>query len=170
MMAICALCLTLNCVKAQDWSADGEEYFQNSLTFEYQAVDNAFGIGATFVANHLNINFSLIDGDKNAYIEENSAWRIGAGYNHRFWLNSFLFLEGAVGAQYTHSKVKYDGGGKDSEGNIGMFVTPKVGLKLFHWSDIDWGIQAGYRWDFHKFKFTKEYTADYFTIGLLGLF
>ena len=66
-------------------------------------------------------------------------------------------------------EVEY-GEDKESDGNLGLFVTPKIGLRLFTWDEIDWGIQAGYRWDFQEFKFSKAYTADYFTIGIIGLF
>ena len=168
MFIICVLCFAFNSVNAQSWNDNEEMPFSGGLTFEYQAVEDAFGFGATLVADNFTLNGGWVESDYDKYVKS-SAWRIGAGYNYRIWLNSSLFIDGAVGVQYTHAKVEY-GEDKERDGNLGLFVTPKIGLRLFTWDEIDWGIQAGYRWDFQEFKFSKAYTADYFTIGIIGLF
>ena len=170
VMAICALCLTFNCVKAQSENSNEETALENSLTLEYQAIENAFGMGFNLVAKHFALNFSWIEGETNSYVEKNSGWKLGAGYNQRYWLNKSIYVEGTAGIQYAHGKVKTTGGEEESNGNLGLFATPKIGIKLFTLNDQVWGVQAGYRWDFSEFKFSKEYTADYFTIGIVGLF
>ena len=168
LMAICALCLTLNCVKAQN--SNQEEPLLGGLSIEYQAIENAFAAGFNIVYNHFGLLLSMVEGETNSYVTKNSGWRVGAGYNYRYWLNKSVYVEGTAGVEYSHSKVEYKEGEGEKGGNFGLFATPKVGIKLFKWDDTDWGIQAGYRWDFNKFKFSKEYTADYFTVGIVGIF
>ena len=51
---------------------------------------------------------------------------------------------------------------KASDSNLGLFITPRLGIKLFN----NCTLVAGYRWDIDEFKFKKEYTVDYFTLGL----
>lgn len=168
IMAICALCLTLSSVKAQN--STQEEPLLGGISIEYQAIENAFAAGFNIVYNHVAFCLSMVEGDTNSYVTKNSGWRAGLGYNQRYWLNKFLYVEGTAGVEYSHSKVEYKDEDGESGGNIGLFVTPKIGVKLFNWDDTDWGIQAGYRWDFNEFKFSKAYTADYFTIGIVGIF
>ena len=86
------------------------------------------------------------------------------------YYDNSVYIEGSAGVQYTHAKMQLKGEDAKSDGNFGLFVTPKVGVKLFTWDETIWGVQAGYRWDFAEFKFSKEYTADYFTIGIVGIF
>lgn len=170
VMAICALCLTLNCVKAQNSTSDQEEPLLGGVSVEYQAIENSFAAGFNIVYNHFALCLSMMEGDTNSYVTKNSGWRAGLGYNYRYWLNKSIYVEGTAGVQYSHSKIEYQDEEGESGGNLGLFATPKVGVKLFTWGDYTWGIQAGYRWDFNKFKFSKAYTADYFTIGIVGIF
>ncbi|MBR1879409.1 MAG: hypothetical protein IJ804_01440 [Prevotella sp.] len=155
-------------------SNDDEEELKSSFDISYQAIENGFGLGMTWVFNHIVLNGSMISGETNSYIKKNEGWRIGLGLNYRHWLANFLFIEGQAGVEYTHGtveiKVSKNETSENSEGNFGMFLTPRVGLKALKIAGTDWGVVAGYRWDFNKFKFDKDYTAKYFTIGLIGVF
>lgn len=128
---------------------------------EYQAVEDGFGIGIDFSIMHFIISFSMYNLDTNDLIDKNEGWKLGIGYHHRYWFNKYIYLEGSAGVQYWEHKMEM-GGDENSNGEFGLFLTPKLGLKLFKYC----GITAGYRWDFNKFKFSKDYTADYFTVGL----
>jgi len=81
-----------------------------------------------------------------------------------------LYVEGVIGVQYSHQSVKAADGEKESEGNLGLWASPKIGVLLINTSKSEplWiGLQAGYRWDVNEFKFKKDYTNDYFTIGIV---
>ena len=182
---VCALFLTLGSVNAQkvikdniDGSAANSENLakvnegldlNSGFGIEYQGIEDGFGMGMNLVINHFVLSGSMYSLDTNGYIETNEGWKLGAGYNHRHWFNKSIYIEGTVGVQYWNHKMEIDGE-EDSNGEFGLFVTPRVGLKLFKIWDTDWAINAGYRWDFNKFKFSKDYTSDYFTIGLTAVF
>lgn len=151
--------------------SDGNnEHGQSGFDLSYLAVENGFGLGFSMIFNYVVVNFSGIIGDTDKYITKNNAWRAGIGGNYRYWFVNFLYAEGQAGVEYSHASIEYkidkNNKEKDSDGNVGLFVTPRIGLKLFKLWDIDWGITAGYRWDFNKFKFDKDHTDKYFTIGI----
>lgn len=156
---------------------NAQETIQNdgtggSFDMSYQAIDGGFGLGLTWVANYLVINASFLQGDTDANIKKNEGWRAGIGGNYRYWFSNAIFAEAQAGVEYTHVSQEYNYNGytnKDSDGNVGLFFTPRLGAKLFTVSDINVGVVAGYRWDFNKFKFKKEYTDDYFTIGIIAV-
>lgn len=152
----------------QQVSDNDDERAKGGIDISYQAVDGGFGMGFSMVFNYLVFNVSWISGDTDKYIEKNEGWRAGVGLNYRHWLTDFLYIEGQAGVEYSHATLKMKGGDKNSDGDFGMFVTPRVGVPLLNIADAKWGIVAGYRWDFNKFKFSKEYTADYFTIGIVA--
>lgn len=69
--------------------------------------------------------------------------------------------------QYLHATAKIKGGDEEEKnGEFGLFLTPRLGVKLFNIGGDYLSLVGGYRWDFNEFKFKKEYTRDYFTIGL----
>ena len=152
----------------QQVGESSEEQPLGGFDLSYQALDGGFGMGLTWVFNSLVLNFSWLAGDTDKYIEKNEGWRAGVGFNYRHWLSDFLYIEGQAGLEYSHVTVKIKGGDSESDGNLGLFVTPRVGIPLLTIGDAKWGIVAGYRWDFNKFKFKKEYTDDYFTIGIVA--
>lgn len=151
-------------------SDDKNEKSRSGMDFSYHAVENGFGLGFSMIFDYVVLNFSSISGDTDKYITKNDAWRAGLGGNYRYWIANFIYAEGQAGIEYSHASLEYKidskNKKKESDGNIGLFVTPRIGLKLFKLWDIDWGVTAGYRWDFNKFKFDKEHTDDYFTIGI----
>ena len=145
----------------------------NSIDISYQAIDNGFGLGWTGIINNFMFNVSWLSGDTDKYVTKNSGWRAGIGGNYRYWLTNFLYAEGSAGVEYSHYSVEYkvdNKTSKESDGDFGLFVTPRIGVKLFKIANDYYGIVAGYRWDFNKFKFKKENTDDYFTIGFIGYF
>ena len=158
--------------QAEGQQIDNSDDEKSSASFDlsYQGIENGFGLGMTWVFNHFAINFSWLEGDTNQYITKNEGWRAGIGLNYRHWLSDFFYIEGQAGIEYTHATLKMKGGDKYSDGDFGLFLTPRIGIPLINISDGKLGIVAGYRWDFNKFKFSKENTADYFTIGILGTF
>jgi len=162
-------------VKSEDgqsviMNSDKEEQGRSGLDFSYHAVKNGFGLGFSMIFDYVVVNFSGIIGDTDKYITKNDAWRVGLGGNYRYWIANFLYAEGQAGVEYSHASLEYkidkNNKEKESDGNVGLFVTPRIGLKLLKLWGINWGITVGYRWDFNKFKFDKEYTDDYLTIGI----
>lgn len=142
----------------------------SGCSFDYLGIEDAFGLSYNLIFNHLLLNFRMVSGDTNSVVTSNEAWSAGVGYNYRYWLAKSLYLEGQAGVEYAHATLEYKDSNrktvKDSNGDFGLFLSPRIGLNLFKLWDCDWGVVAGYRWDFNKFKFSKEYTSDYFTIGL----
>lgn len=126
-------------------------------------------MGMSYVIGNIVINGSYLSGDTDKYITKNEGWRIGIGGNYRYWLTDFLYAEGQAGIEYSHVSIEVKQGTKtesNSDGNVGMFLTPRIGLPLFKLWGGKLGVVAGYRWDFNKFKFSKDYTDKYFTIGI----
>ena len=152
----------------QSVSDSDDEREVGSFDLSYQAISGGFGMGITWVFNYLVINASFLSGDTDKYIEKNEGWRAGIGANYRHWLADFIYIEGQAGVEYSHSTIKMKGGDKNSDGDVGLFVTPRVGIPFLNIANTKWGIVAGYRWDFNKFKFKKENTDDYFTIGIVA--
>ena len=142
----------------------------SGCSFDYLGIEDAFGLSYNLIFNHLLLNFRMVSGDTNSVVTSNEAWSAGVGYNYRYWLAKSLYIEGQAGVEYAHATLEYKDSNrktvKDSNGDFGLFLSPRIGLNLFKLWDCDWGVVAGYRWDFNKFKFSKEYTSDYFTIGL----
>lgn len=196
MAAVCALCLSQggwaqeeNVTKTAP--AESENGIGNVWSVDYLGLDGGSGLGLNLSVGHVVLTGGLTFGDKPEGITENEGWNIGLGYGYRYWLGKSLFVEGQVGAAYYHGTIKYryvsDTQGhygvsgryyttntyateKETSSEFGAFLTPRVGLKLFKFKDQKIGLVAGYRWDFVKFKFDKEHTADYFTIGIMGVF
>lgn len=149
--------------------AAGESVKLNSgIGFDYMAI-NSGGFGFNLIVDNFLINFKTIMGDTDSYVTKNESWGIGLGGNRRYWLTKFFFVEGQAGVEYVHTSLEYkvdkNKTTKDSNGDLGLFVTPRIGIKLGKFLGSQIGIVAGYRCDFAKFKFNKEYTSDYFTVG-----
>lgn len=192
--AVCALGLSLSVMAQENGVVKKDEFpkvkqTEGYVSADYQAIDGGFGLGFNVIVNHFVFTGAFTEGQTNADITENNGWNIGVGYSHRYWLGKQLYIEGQAGVGYYHGsmKIKYVSGTKnnssptlghyttntysyktESNGDFGMFLTPRIGLKLLKVKDTEWGVVAGYRWDFIKFKFNKDYTADYFTIGVMG--
>ena len=47
--------------------------------------------------------------------------------------------------------------------SLNLSISPKIGINLYKGTSV----VASYRWDFHEFKFNKDYISDYFSIGLI---
>ncbi|CDD51588.1 unknown [Bacteroides sp. CAG:875] len=157
---------------------------QSSLNFDYQFLDGGYGLGIGLAWKHLLLNYSLKSGETQSPVTENSGWDVGIGAHYRFWYKNLLFLDADLGVRYAHWKFKYttkeQTGGhttpsgvyipeydydnqSESNGNFGLFISPKIGVNLYKGVSI----AAGYRWDFSKFKFDKDHIGDYFTLGLI---
>lgn len=169
---------------------DDIEQKNSSVEFDYLAVEKGYGLGVNFVFNHILLTYATTSGNENnEYLKNVSGWYIGLGYNYRYYFSKSFFIEGRAGVAYYHGSYEYKTTtssnktrnaplqyGKDktsstkwekeSNGEVGMFISPRIGLKLFKIWGNDLNIVAGYRWDFQKFKFKKENTADYFTAGI----
>lgn len=139
----------------------------SGIGFDYMAIENTSGgFGINLIFDGFLLNFKTVKGDTDSYVTKNKSWGVGIGGNRRCWLSKYFFVEGQFGVEYVHSSLKYkvdkNKTTKDSNGDLGLFVTPRIGIKL----GKGLGIVAGYRCDFAKFKFNKENTSDYFTVGI----
>ena len=168
---MCLLCFVCNKSFAQ-FEEKSEVYYPNlTLSMSYCPVnEEADGIAMDFTFGNLDLQYQYITGETNKSITKNKGWRAGIGYNYRHWLTNRLYVEGIAGVQYSHATIEVYGE-KESDGNLGLWASPKVGVLLFNIggkTEPMWiGLQAGYRWDVNEFKFKKGYTADYFTIGFV---
>lgn len=148
-----------------------------------------------YVISHFLIGGSMGWGKNSDYIKDTSNWDIHLGGNYRYFLGSkWVYVEGRVMIGYAHQSYKYvastdtqvHNGGygrtaytytttknnweKEGDGDIYLGITPRVGLNLFPLKNGgSVSIVAGYRWNFTKFNFDKEHTADYFTIGIAAI-
>lgn len=157
-------------------SADSDKkYEQNGFGIEYFGVDGGYGINYNAkIFDYLSFGFYFGGGETNETVTENSSWGLNIGANYRYWLGKVLFLEAEGGLAYGHGKItirtktgKY--GYKDntvSDGNMGFYITPRIGLRICKIGKGGLALVAGYRWHFSEFKFSKEYTSDFFTVGL----
>ncbi len=144
---------------------DEVNYLNSGAGIDYQSIENGYGIGLNFAFKYLLVDLSFGSAD-NDYIDV-SSWSAGIGGQYRYWFNKWLYIEGRAGVQYLHATAKVkEGDEKESNGDFGLFLTPLLGVKLFKLGSDYLSLVGGYRWDFNKFKFKKEYTSDYFTIGL----
>lgn len=144
---------------------DEVNYLNSGAGIDYQSIENGYGIGLNFAFKYLLVDLSFGSAD-NDYIDV-SSWSAGIGGQYRYWFNKWLYIEGRAGVQYLHATAKVkEGDEKESNGDFGLFLTPRLGVKLFKLGSDYLSLVGGYRWDFNKFKFKKEYTSDYFTIGL----
>ncbi len=144
---------------------DEVNYLNSGAGIDYQSIENGYGIGLNFAFKYLLVDLSFGSAD-NDYIDV-SSWSAGIGGQYRYWFNKWLYIEGRAGVQYLHATAKVkEGDEKESNGDFGLFLTPRLGVKLFKLGSDYLSLVGGYRWNFNKFKFKKEYTSDYFTIGL----
>lgn len=171
------------------FSTDSDKkYEQNGLGIEYFGVDGGYGINFNAkVFDYLSFGVYFGDGETNEMVTENSSWGLNIGANYRYWLGRVLFIEAEGGLVYGHAKVSirsktgesghYTPSGvwipeykysenTSSDGNMGFYITPRIGLRICKVGNGGLVLVAGYRWHFSEFKFSKEYTADFFTVGL----
>ncbi|MDR1004050.1 MAG: hypothetical protein LBL97_03465 [Prevotellaceae bacterium] len=170
---------------AQETStSEAETDGQSGGEFGYLGIENGSGFGWNIVFKHILLTYAFTSGDNNDYMKNISGWRAGLGYNYRYNITKFLYIEGHAAVAYYHNSYEYPASSsgetrgsvpsahgygktpteweKESNGDFGMFVSPRIGLNIYKGI----GIVAGYHWDFAKFKFSKEYTTDYFTVGI----
>lgn len=170
-------------------SADSDKkYEQNGFGIEYFGVDGGYGINYNAkIFDYLSFGFCFGGGETNETVTENSSWGLNIGANYRYWLGKVLFLEAEGGLVYGHAKVSirtktgesghYSPSGvwipkyeytEDtwSDGNMGFYITPRIGLRICKIGKGGLALVAGYRWHFSEFKFSKEHTSDFFTVGL----
>ena len=163
--------------------SDLEQGKANDASIEFLIPDQAFGVGLDYVVSYLNVNASYIFGKTDDTVKDNAGWQIGIGGNYRYNISKVFYVEGRAGIGYYHwsSKYRYQSGEKEvgpSWGNhhttvatydykkntaneAELYVSPRVGIHITK----NFSIVAGYRWNFIKFKFDKEHTNDYFSIG-----
>lgn len=136
-------------------------YLNSGAGFDYLFIENGYGLGYNMVFKHLLIDLEYRSADNDYF--DSSSWSVGLGGQYRYWFCKWLYIEGRLGVQYLHTSVKVKStDDKASDGSLGLFITPRLGVKLFK----NYTLVAGYRWDIDEFKFKKDYTADYFSIGL----
>ena len=191
----CVMCLSLSGVYAQvqtnNVKVQVTDTKQNSgFDFSYLAVDDGWGLGGDLLMGHFALGFKYIGGEENDYMKSNTSWILSAGYNHRFWLGEFFYIDARAGLQYMKSSYEMYAGTKTITNTIGygsnrkeysytvevwedggddgfgLYFTPRVGLAL----GKSFAISAGYEWNFADFKFDKEHRIDYFTIGMSLIF
>ncbi len=154
---------------------------------EYVALKEGFGLNYNAVVKHVLVDFSFGFGKTESPIIGNFSYNIGLGGNYRHWIGNVFYVEGRAGVAYYHSKIemtektylrtdttpsgmridKYDYSTKVlKNGDFGLFVSPRIGVKLFN----GLAISAGYRWNFLDFKFKEGYISDYFSVGVTILY
>lgn len=155
---------------------------QGSYDVDYLFIEKGGGIGMNLIFKNVILGATYRWGDKPEGVTENSAWGAYIGGHYRHWISKSFYVEGNAGLQYLHGTFEHrvetgtedrysptlghytvttHGTEKVSNGEFGLFLTPKIGYSFGKWS-----IAAGYRWDFNEFKFSKDYTNDYFTLGV----
>lgn len=163
-----------------------ENKHNSSWDFSYLFVEDGWGLGIDLTAGHFNLGFNYAKGDETDYLKNNNSWSLSAGYNGRYWLSESFYIEARGGLQYTRGSYEIVTGTKEivktigygsnkktytttvnvweeeSSGNWGLYLNPRIGLALGKSA----AITAGYEWNFNDFKFDKEHTSDYFTVGL----
>ena len=141
-------------------------YKRNGAGLEYFGVDGGFALNLNFkILDYLSFGCYFGSGETNEYVKENSTWGLNLGGHYRYWFGKYLFAEAEGGLVYGHAKVKSEYV-EASNGNIGLYLTPRIGLKLCKLWGTDLAVVAGYRWHFSEFKFSKENIGDFFTVGL----
>lgn len=162
-------------------AVDMNEYKQWGITLEYLAVKKGWGLNMRSKFYNFEWDLSAQFGNTNDIVTDNSSLHIDLGYAPRYWFSTYFFIEGYVGVGYasgsittktpvikTSSKGYTYSSSETTETknhNFYLSLTPRIGVRI----SKSWAIQAGYRFDFAKFKFDKEYRADYFTIGVTWL-
>lgn len=169
-----------------------KKYEQNSFGIEYFGADGAYAIDFNAkILNYLSFGFYFGGGETSETVTENNAWGLNIGANYRYWLGKVIFIEAEGGLVYGHGKItirtktgesghytpsgvwvpKYEyAENTTSDGNFGLYITPRIGLRICKIGNGGLAIVAGYRWHFSEFKFSKEYTSDFFTVGLNVVF
>lgn len=156
-------------VAGDNQSAAKSKSTSSGFGFDYLAIEDAIAIGMRWDASFFLFEFDYMAGETNKYVKESTSWNIGLGANYRHWLAKWLYVEGSAALAYYHSKVEYDfdGENRKEKGNeVGLYVTPRVGLRLIKTKNTNISVVGGYRWDFIKFKFDKDHMRDNFTVGI----
>ena len=178
-------------------TAHGHDPSVNTLTggfaIDYLTDGDFNGVGLNWAGRYF-----VVDGGYSSYSEggvSTSSWNVGIGGHYRYWFNKWLYCEGNLGVFYGNTSFEYEveevrtmhydtpalGEGdrtytatrteEDSDGGFGLFLTPRLGVKIFTLKNGNaLSLVAGYRWNFGDFKFDKEHTSDYFSIGIAGVF
>ena len=170
---------------------------QGGFGLDYLGIEDGWGIGLNIPMMKyavIDAGYSSAGSDG----VDVSSWYVGIGGHYRYWFNKWLFIEGNIGVLYGHTSIDidYDSGSystrakpnnfkdnvgtgssstgsdsyDDSDGAFGLFFTPRLGIRLFKFGNSDIALVGGYRWNFSDFKFDKEHTSDYFTIGIASIF
>lgn len=169
---------------------DQKDKCNSSWDFSYLFVEDGWGLGIDAVFNHFNIGFKYAKGEENDYLKDNKSWALSMGYNGRYWLGPSIYIEARAGLQYVSASCEIVTGTKEntktvgygsnkktytttetiweevSDSNFGLYLNPRVGLALGE----SVAVTAGYEWDISEFKFDKEHTNDYFTLGISYIF
>ncbi len=161
---------------------DEIEYRYSGMDYSYVGMEDAWGIKMNFLIKGFLAGYKFIFGKTDNYLTTNDVWTIDLGYNYRHWLSKSFYIEGRAGLQYIHTNLEYktttragyytkysnmyqkksSSSEKISEGNVGLFLAPRIGLALGN----SFAISAGYEWNFLEFNFDKAHTLDYFTVGI----
>ncbi len=171
-LVVCALCLALN-ASAQEISAGAEETNATATqapeekpskgagTLEYRQVDGGFGVGMNLTNYGFVFDLSYLSGGTDGV--DMISYNVGFGGNYRVWLGKTAYLDLQAGLAFYSSSLKIEGAkSSTSDTSLGLFATPRLGVKLGE----NVAITAGYRWDFPEFKFEDLGDKGQFTIGL----
>jgi len=137
----------------------------------YRAMkDTPFAVNITGIAAHFLIETGYYVGKTNSNVITNHGSHAAFGINKSFHKDK-VFLSVAGGLEYATATMETKYGNVrnySSNSNFGLFLFPRVGAAdLLTWGKTRLGVVVGYRWDFAKFKFSKEYTSDNFTVGVI---
>lgn len=136
------------------------------LDIQYHAIDNGWGIGLDYVVKYFLFGYEYYFGKKNDAINSNMGFEILVGGNFRYHIIKNFYLEGRIFGGYYQWDISYKKGKgydiEDTKTREAFFgVSPRAGIQFGKVA-----ISAGYRWDWIKMKFKKEYCFDRFTVGL----
>lgn len=131
-----------------------------NLGVNYLFVDDGWGIDAAYTFNGFAVDAAYMHSSVGKYSA--NSFSVGLGWMDHFMITDSFFIGGKVIAAYKSVSSSYDGQSGDDSDMIVLRVNPFLGYALSE----SLAITAGYNWDFNKFKFSKEYTADFFTVGI----
>jgi len=146
------------------------------FNFDFLGVEKGWGLGMDFGFSHFLIGWGMMNGETNDYVTDNSAFDVHIGGMYRYFIpNSPVYIEGRAlfGVNFGTLKYKTVSGyskygtaryttNKNNSTDVFLGLTPRIGVNIFK----NVGISVGYRWDFVKFKFDKESTRKFFTVGI----
>ena len=150
-------------------------YAPSAYSIEYEAHEDGGAVGMEYSFSGFLFGGAYGWLKDSEYMKSSSFWNIHTGYNFSFNIpQAPVFLDlrvlfGYYGMSYDiingYSKYGNPTYKTKNDGDVFLGLNPRIGVELAKIYGASICIVAGYRWDCLKFKFDKENTDDFFTIG-----